>query len=150
MIIKSPYQISNELKSIFLAGGISNCSDWQSEVTSKINHDNVNIINPRRDVWDNTRSNEEVSKEQILWEYNYITHSNAMAFWFPKETLCPITLFELGAALHTKNILVIGIDPDYQRKMDIEVQTSLVNKNIPIVYDLDSFVTTINSGIEKL
>lgn len=106
------------------------------------------IINPKRISWDDSRDNDEVSKEQIIWEKNYIDSSDYILFWFPKETLCPITLFELGAALHTKNIACIGIHPEYQRKLDIEVQTSLVNKNIPIKYSLDDMISSVINHIK--
>ena len=35
-----------------MAGGISNCADWQSEMASKLENVNLTIINPRRDYFD--------------------------------------------------------------------------------------------------
>lgn len=137
MEIKSPNIVELVKLSVFLAGGITNCPDWQKQFIDHITINNIDIINPRREIWDDTRNNDDVSKEQIEWEYNYLNKTTGVVFWFPKETLCPITLFELGSALQSKNIIAIGIDPEYQRKLDVEIQTKLVNKNIPIVYSVE-------------
>lgn len=138
--------------SIFLAGGISNCADWQSVVAEKLEEkygNEIEIINPRRVVWDDDRKDNEVSREQILWERSYIKDADTVIFWFSKETLCPITLFELGSAIHEKDIAVIGIDPEYQRKFDIEIQVPLV-ANIPIVYSIDDLIEETIKKIDKI
>ena len=143
-IITSPKNLDIiDKPTVFLAGGISYCPDWQKEFIDfyidTIDQD-ITIINPRREIWDNNRNNDDISKEQIEWENNYLKNSTGVVFWFPKETLCPITLFELGAALHSQNVIAIGIHPEYQRKLDVETQTKLVNKNIPIVYTVEDLV----------
>lgn len=143
-IITSPNIVELVKPSVFLAGGITNCPDWQKDFidnfTNSFSIREVTIVNPRCEEWDDTRDNIEVSKEQISWEKNYLDVTTGVVFWFPKETLCPITLFELGGALYSRNIIAIGIDPEYQRKLDIEVQVGLVNKNIPIVYSVNDLV----------
>lgn len=140
MIITSPEKIKSSITpSVFLAGGITNCPDWQKEFINfykETYSDTFDIFNPRREFWDDNRNNDDISKEQIEWENNYLKKSTGIVFWFPKETLCPITLFELGAALHSQNIIAIGIHSEYARKLDVEVQTKLVNKDIPIVYSV--------------
>ena len=63
---------------VFLAGGISNCRDWQREVIGALrtigkvdNLDRMVIFNPRREVFDINCSDEEV-KSQIEWEFNML------------------------------------------------------------------------------
>lgn len=148
MIVRSPNQINNENKSLFLAGGISNCMDWQKIIEPKLDRDDLNVINPRRKDW-NIDADDDESVKQIIWEYEWIKKSDYISFWFPEETLCPITLFELGSALHTKNIVAIGIHPNYKRKLDVEIQVRFIHPNIDIVYDLDSFVDTIKKNINE-
>jgi len=63
--------------------------------------------------------------------------ADIIIFWFSGATLCPITLFELGAALERNQKIIVGIEPNYKRKIDVEVQTKLMNKNIPIVYSVE-------------
>jgi hypothetical protein len=56
-------------------------------------------------------------------------------FYFAQETLCPITLFELGAALERniyvtiKQDIIVYCEPEYSRKFDVELQTKLAMKN---------------------
>ena len=130
-------------KRIFLAGGISNCPDWQSYVADELKKKvkNLDIINPRRTVWDDERKDSSVSLDQIVWEKEYLDECDYVLFWFPKNTLCPITLFELGAALYTKNITSIGIEPGYQREFDVITQVGLVDKGIKITNSLDSMIS---------
>lgn len=143
-IIVSPDLVNEKSgnKKIFLAGGISNCPDWQDYVANELKKKlkNVDIINPRRKIWDDERKDSSVSLDQIVWEKNYIDSADYILFYFPKDTLCPITLFELGAALYTKRIVSIGIEPGYQREFDIRTQVGLVDESINITNSLDEMI----------
>ena len=53
LIIESPNEVysleNNENKKLFLAGGITDCPDWQSVVIDKVKDiPNLTIYNPRR------------------------------------------------------------------------------------------------------
>jgi len=112
---------------VFLAGGISNCPDWQTPMATKIEAalgESILVVNPRRNGWDMNAHREE-SIKQIKWEHQYLKQSTHILFWFPKETLCPITLLELGKYLVKPVGLTIGTHPEYQRRLDVEVQASL-------------------------
>jgi hypothetical protein len=123
-----PIRFSNP--SVFIAGGISDCPDWQSEMVSLINTDIHDVVNPRREGgFDRTGTTAE---EQITWEHRALEMVDACIFWFPKETLCPITLFELGKMLErtmeTSGMrLAVGWHPDYARAFDLEVQIKLAS-----------------------
>lgn len=126
--------------SIFLAGGITNCPDWQSEVIDDVSrlHFGYSLLNPRRPNF--PIDDPTASEQQIRWERLHLDHADAIVFWFPKETLCPIVLFELGAALYSTNEdfpLFIGCDPEYARKQDVEIQTGLVRPKQKIHASLD-------------
>ena len=113
--------------SVFIAGGISNCPNWQAETVSLTNRDLYDVINPRREGgFDRTG---DTAEEQITWEHRALGLVDSCIFWFPKETLCPITLFELGVMLQRAargNVrLAIGWHPEYQRAFDLRVQISL-------------------------
>lgn len=153
LVTKSPENIrldTTKYIALFLAGGISNCPDWQSYIVdqfqSKYEKDNLVIINPRRK-GDLTKDGSE-AKDQILWEHFYLERASHILFWFPEETLCPITLFELGkyCELHYSDIeehITIGIHPNYKRRFDIETQIPLMDKEVQFVYDLDSLVERV-------
>lgn len=129
---------------VFMAGGITDCPDWQAYyydlVKDRIPDDFV-LVNPRRDNFD--VRDPSMSDEQIKWEYKWLQRSSIVSFWFPRETLCPITLFELGKELglqcgpYPRKKIVLGVHPYYKRRVDIETQTALVDPNIEIFYTLE-------------
>jgi hypothetical protein len=88
------------------------------------------------------------SIEQIKWEHEHIHKCKWMMFWFCEETLCPITLFELGVAVTRSNLpdnrLFIGAHPGYQRKLDVEIQVGLARPHRGGIYtSLDNMVQDI-------
>lgn len=128
-IITSPAALG-ELgeKSIFLAGGISDCADWQKDVAERIAAEtNATVYNPRR-IDFNMDAYEETSKLQIVWEYHALRFSTVNLFWFPAETICPISLFEYGSALERmrRGSVMCGTHPDYVRRFDVVFQTELM------------------------
>jgi hypothetical protein len=144
--IETPEEYKGKEKSIFLAGGITGCSDWQTELVDLLKKENIAILNPRRA---NFPKDPKAVEEQISWEYKHLRKSDAISFWFSKETICPITLYELGAHSMTKKPLFIEVDPDYSRKQDVEIQTKLVRPEIEIAYNLNSLVRQIKKWINK-
>jgi hypothetical protein len=139
--IEAPSNEKAKFKSVFLAGGITNCLDWQTYVANKLKDRDITVFNPRRKNFPILDTN--AAREQIEWEHQRLRSADINAFWFPKETLCPIALFELGGALERNKPLVIGIDSNYLRKKDIEIQVSLQRPETKICYSLDDFVNEI-------
>jgi hypothetical protein len=140
--IKAPIEEEAKFTSVFLAGGITNCPDWQSQVTAALDALPVTIFNPRRDVFPDDPKG---SEEQIRWEFERLRRANVISFWFPKETLNPITLFEFGAAMERSAPLVVGVDPEYKRKADVEIQMKLRRPEIKAVYSLAELIEGITS-----
>lgn len=116
---------------LFLAGGISNCPDWQNEALKVLKSFPITVINPRRKDFD--VSDPKESEKQIVWEYQRLRQATEIMFWFPKETLCPITLFEYGGALERNQKLFVGHHRNYPREQDLTIQTGLSKfKNIKV------------------
>lgn len=136
----NPVPLINK-KYLFLAGGITNCPDWQAEVKNAFHAHywipELVILNPRRD---NFKVGDDESTTQIMWEHKAMNMADGIIFWFPKETLCPITLFEYGKWLNTDKKLFVGTDPLYQRNLDIQVQTKLVRKQQYINHSLSEVI----------
>lgn len=135
---------------VFMAGGITDCPDWQKEfydLTKDRIPDSFVLINPRRDNFD--VRDPSMSDEQIKWEYKWLQRSSIVTFWFPKETLCPITLFELGKEFgqqlgpFPRKKLLIGMHPDYKRRIDVETQTRLVDPTYQISYTLEDLAAEL-------
>jgi hypothetical protein len=132
--IQCPEVYDSMGKSLFLAGGISGCSDWQTEMIALLKDTNLVLINPRRESFN--ASDKHVEEEQIAWEFEHLNKSDAVLFWFPSETVCPITLYELGKISKTDKAIFIGVDPNYSRRRDVEIQTKLVRPDVNIVYSI--------------
>ena len=145
--IECPEVYFGEEASLLLAGGISGCRNWQADLAAMLKNENLVLINPRRKFFDINNLN--IEEEQINWEYNHIKRVSAVSFWFPNETLCPITLYELGKCMQSKKPLFIGVDPKYARKTDIEIQTKLARPEIEIVYSLDNLAEQIKSWARR-
>ena len=146
--IESPTeQRYSSATSLFLAGGITGCPDWQQEVVSMLFLKPVAIFNPRRKNF--PIDDPTASVKQIDWEFRYLRSCAAISFWFPCETLCPIVLYELGAWSMTSKPIFVGVHPDYKRKSDVEIQTSLVRKDVEVVYSLEDLVGQIVSWVNK-
>ena len=125
--------------SIFLAGGITGCPDWQASMKNYIATEcpGLNVLNPRRASFD--VKDQSAHKEQITWEFNALNQATAILFWFPCETVCPITLYELGvwAVKHnTKGAkIMVGCHRDYVRRTDVKTQLSLEISSDFVVHD---------------
>jgi hypothetical protein len=143
-VITSPERIP-EHAGCFLAGGTSNCPDWQHDVLATLDAGDGRVIaNPRR----RGSFRPEDAEDQITWEWNAMRVSRMISFWFPCETLCPIALFELGKAIMRTSVrTVVGVHPSYARKMDIETQLGLERSDIMIVYSLDDLLRMIRMTI---
>lgn len=121
--------------SIFLAGGITGCPDWQQEMVEKLNYSNLTLLNPRRK--DFLMGNTGVARSQIEWEYNAMLAADGVVFWFPSESVCPIALYELGRMAVFFRPIWVGVHPEYQRKFDVEIQIGLARKDVLVVYSLE-------------
>lgn len=132
-------------KRLFLAGSITGATDWQEYVVSKIKDLNIVVYNPRRKKFPINDPN--VAYEQIEWEHKALRKAEIISFWFAKETMAPITLYELGAWSMTHKDIIIGVDPDYPRKQDVQIQTKLLRPDINIVYSLDDLILKIKESI---
>ena len=139
--IEAPQEFLGKEMSLFLAGGITGCPNWQQQVARALNNESITLLNPRRKnfpIKDST-----AALKQIKWEYSHLRKASVISFWFPKETLCPIVLYELGAWSMTDKPIFVGVHPDYQRKLDVEIQTSLIRPEVEIVYSLQDLVEQI-------
>ena len=140
MEVKAPeYQF---YKRVFLAGGITDCPDWQSEFINKCKNLQVILYNPRRTSFD--INNLDDSYDQIKWEYTMMENSDIIVFWFSSRSLNPIVLYELGKYIKSNKQIIIGIDPEYSRKDDVIIQSELAkNQTLKFCYSLDDLVNEL-------
>ncbi len=139
--IECPQIYKGREKSLFLAGGISNCPNWQKNLVKQLKNTDLTILNPRRKSF--SVDNKDIEEEQIAWEYAHLKKASVISFWFPKETLCPITLYELGKQSVLNKPVFIGVHPKYARIKDVKIQTKLIRPEVKIVYSLKDLAEQI-------
>lgn len=124
---------------VFLAGGITGCEDWQMEIINFLrqnaNGTNGTILNPRRKSFPIHDPN--ASRDQIMWEHAALWGSDVVSFWFAGgASVQPIVMFEFGMHLGRfcagigPRRLVVGVDPDYRRRLDVQHQLDAHNQNL--------------------
>lgn len=137
---------------LFIAGGISNCPDWQTDAVALlmpiIASQSLVVANPRRS--EGIPFNSPEAAYQIRWEHDALTRTSTILFWFPKESICPIALFELGAALERPNQQVfVGAEPEYERRFDIVNQFALVDSGIAVHSTLPELISDITRHFDS-
>lgn len=134
---------------IFLGGGITGCENWQKEMVKLLENEKVVLFNPRRESFD--INDPSASDFQINWEFENIRNSDMILFWFPCETLCPITLFELGAhsqrAANKKVKIFVGCHPEYKRKYDVITQMKLILPNLIVANSIEELANQIKEEL---
>lgn len=147
--VEAPERYYTGEVSLFLAGGITNCIDWQKEMVELLKDLDIVIFNPRRK--DFPIGDPDATFEQIKWEFEFLNRADMILFWFSRGSLNPIVLFEYGKWLmNTRNKLnykpiFVGIDPKYERKQDVELQTRFEDLHIRsrIQYSLEDLAKYI-------
>jgi hypothetical protein len=130
MYIEAPNEWRGTEPSVFLAGGITDCPDWQAEARLQLENDVV-VLNPRRENF--PIDDPSAAMEQVTWEFKHLARARKILFWFASgPSPQPIALYELGrhAALH--HPLVVGVDPNYVRRADVIIQLGLARPSLQI------------------
>jgi hypothetical protein len=132
--VEAPDEYDGPGPSLFLAGGISGTFDWQTDVVQRLGDLPLVLLNPRRRTF--PMDDPSAAEGQIAWEFRHLRRATAVLFWFPPETLCPIALFELGGrTLVPEQALFVGTHPDYQRRLDVEIQLRLARPEVAVAAD---------------
>jgi hypothetical protein len=147
---------SYTLPIIFLAGGITNCSEWQDEVIKQLELINTNFIvcNPRRKNFPIDDSN--AAQEQIEWEFNALEKCSIFTMYFDDSISDqPICFYELGRNIERmkqkfpadyKDRIIITCNPNFKRQQDVIIQTHLaLGEDFPIYNTLDEHIQRIKN-----
>lgn len=148
----------DEFPSVFLAGGITNCPEWQDEVIEKLLARNLKgtTLNPRRKNFPIHDPN--AAEEQIKWEFNALNRASIFTMWFSDANSDqPICMYELGRHLTRYALakelrrVAIGVEPGYRREQDVRIQTGLIDQEgiIRISTTLDEHVERIAEILES-
>ena len=144
---------------IFLAGGITNCDNWQDTVIDRLSksssNNNMVVFNPRRDNFPIGNPNESV--KQITWEFKYIEESDIFSMYFCNANYDqPICMYELGRNIvrmqekypnSWQDRIIITVEPGYKRAKDVEIQVALAtNGKLKIRDDINVHAAAIGAA----
>lgn len=151
--IEAPNIEKPKYPSVFLAGGITNCPEWQDDLKELLSNEMITIFNPRRKKFPIHDPN--AAKEQITWEFKALNGATIFSMWFCNtDSDQPICLYELGRHLVLRKdcpeTIVIGVEPGYRRAQDVYIQTGLVNPliSLKISDNLNDHAFKIKKAIE--
>ena len=135
---------------VFLAGGITGCSNWQKDFCEYFKGlPGITIYNPRRENFPIEDS--KVAEEQITWEYEKLKKAELIVMWFTNSTIQPICLYELGRWINsTHTPTVIGIEEGYERAQDVLIQTTLSRPDINFARSFEMLKADFNSKANRL
>lgn len=134
---------------LFLAGGITNCPDWQADAIKMLDDgSDIVVANPRRDRLLDHEG--EDAAYQIRWEYEFLRRARMILFWFPKESVCPITLFELGKEIGRGSCLLVGAHPEYVRRFDVVTQMNCYDPGVVVYRELSDVVSASWRALKSL
>jgi Nucleoside 2-deoxyribosyltransferase like len=148
LYIEAPTEYAGAGPSLFLAGGITGCGNWQRDFADALGGTDLVVLNPRRERF--PIDDPTAAEQQIRWEFRHLRRATARLFWFPSATLCPIALFELGAWSRGGEPLFVGVDPAYARRTDVEVQMRLARPDVNVVYSLRDLTKQVSAFSARL
>lgn len=145
---------------VFMAGGITNCPDWQQELRTLLEDvPHGTLLNPRRANF--PIGDPDAAQEQIAWEHRALWQADVFSMWFSVGSVQPICMFELGAHLSRWRLIAgcpyphkavlkavaIGADPDYVRLQDVIIQTALIDPSLAITATLEQHCHAITDAV---
>ena len=147
-VITAPeeYKIQDDEVTVFLAGGICGCENWQYDVIQKLKEiddkerregreglDKLVLFNPRRENF--PIGDRLESWNQIKWEFNALERCNIFSMYFCSgDSDQPICMYELGRnivrmqqryATDWYGRIIVSVEDGYKRKDDVVTQLSL-------------------------
>lgn len=125
--VQAPNEVvlDTEYVNVFLAGSIElgQAEHWQKKVIDALSDKPIRFLNPRRDDWDSSWSqdiNNDEFVEQVVWELTSLEMAQIVIMYFDPNTKSPISLLELG--LHAKEQKLVVLCPEgFWRKGNVDV-----------------------------
>ena len=136
-----PLDIRDDEVAVFLAGGITDCPNWQKKVIDRLGTHidciNLVVLNPRRKNFPIDDPN--AAEEQITWEFTALEQMDIFSMYFCSgNSDQPICMYELGRNIVRMQMcfpvdwedrIIIASEPNYRRVQDVIIQTALATGN---------------------
>lgn len=97
---------------------------WQQEICNIFETVNVTFLNPRRDNWDSTISQQSTDPkffEQVSWELDALDYADIVVFFFDSLTKSPVTMLELGAMVAKGKKCLVCCPTGFWRKGNVDI-----------------------------
>lgn len=143
-IITAPSTENPIYTSVFLAGGITNCKEWQKQVIDELKSYDISVFNPRRESFD--VSDKSATVKQIAWEYEQLERMDIFSMYFCDDNSDqPICMYELGRNIvrmqnrfpsDWQKRIVVSVEKEYRRRQDVLVQLDLCAQDIFVDADV--------------
>lgn len=147
--VEAPHEYNGDAPSLFLAGGITDCPDWQAEARRLLADAPIAVLNPRRATF--PIDDPSAAASQISWEFRHLRKADLVLFWFPASSaLQPISLYELGAHAAAGKPIAVGADPGYPRRADVVLQLGHIRPEVTVVDSLAATCRLARSGLVRL
>lgn len=154
----------------FLAGGITNCHDWQSKVIDElirldeeeqtmkdsiVKDYTLVVLNPRRENF--PINDPTAARNQITWEFDNLETSDIFSMYFcAGDSDQPICMYELGRNVglfsgiydNPLDYICLSVENGYKRKTDVEIQMELALNGAYQDNDINESADFINFGDE--
>ena len=149
-VITAPEKYEYHLGDVkcFLAGGITNCPDWQSKVIKYVQQMDKEmdlrrlvLFNPRQKNF--PINNPNAAEEQIKWEFDRLDNCSIFTMYFcNSDSDQPICMYELGRNIvciqheyenDWESRIIISVEDGYKRQKDVQVQVNLATHNNLII-----------------
>jgi hypothetical protein len=141
-VVRAPDFSSVSSPSVFLAGGITDCPDWQADAIEFFRDAGpagVTLMNPRRGHF--LESDPDAAALQVRWENVYLDRADVVLFWFAGgSALQPIALYELGKIGAGGKPIAVGADIAYRRRADVILQLSHARPGVEVLSTLEQTV----------
>lgn len=125
-VIKAPNPFMDAPRPwVFLAGSIEGglAPDWRSAVVEEFRFDNLTLLDPWREDWDDSWKQEMGDanfRGQVEWELDGLEAADAILMHFAPGTTAPISLLEFG--LHARSgKLFVSCPEGFWRRGNVEV-----------------------------
>jgi hypothetical protein len=139
---------------VFMAGGITDCPNWQDTIIAKTGTVKKGVLfNPRHDTF--PIKDPTAAKEQITWEFNALMSCHIFTMWFCSgKSEQPICMYELGRYLARFQLgrvprIVIGCAEGYKHQLDVLMQVKLVDSNLHVYRSFEGFTSAVKEAIDQ-
>ena len=117
---------------VFLAGGMSWCEDWQAQMARDLRAEAGVLLSPRIN-----KPPYPDREMQAWWEIRGRRQCGATVFYFPDtpKSVQPVTWYEMGANCQSGKPTAVYVDAGHRRRLDIEERIAV---NQPAAYIANS------------